>query len=139
MAFQSVNLFPAFAGNGQLTKVWSYTTTDSLATVLAAGYFNSDSTIIGIGDVINVSIVDALPYGSRTLLTEMVPVVVVTNSGGVVTTRLWDFSRNVVIAYDDFDGAVLSTKFKHPTKGSDGATVDFAIAIDVNGKLKGTT
>jgi hypothetical protein len=86
MAFASVNLFPSFIGNGSLTKRWSYTTSDSVATVTTSGYFNTAAGALGIGDIIDVAIVDALPASSRATLTEVVPVIVTSNSAGVVGT-----------------------------------------------------
>lgn len=50
--------------------------------------------------------------------------------GGVTIPRL----------FDDFLGDTIQTAlWGNPTKGSDGATVDFAFAAGVNGLLKGTT
>ena len=49
-------------------------------------------------------------------------------------------SPSRVVFHDDFLGDTLNTFNWHsPTKGSDGATVDFAISQDVNGKIVGTT
>lgn len=139
MAFTVTNMAPCFAGNGGLGKSWNYTTTDTLATVLAAGYFNGESLLLGIGDVIDVVIVDAVPAGSRTLLTEAVALVVNSNSSGAVTTRLKSATNSMVRLYDDFEGDVIADQWGNATKGSDGATVDFAISADVNGKVRGTT
>jgi hypothetical protein len=130
---------PCFAGNGGLVKSWNYTTTDSLATVLAAGYFNGESLSLGIGDIIDVAIVDAIPSGSRTVLTEAVALTVFSNSGGIVTTRLKAATNSMVRLYDDFEGDVIADQWGNATKGSDGATADFAILADVNGKVRGTT
>lgn len=139
MAFIPTNISPCFSGNGGLVKTWNYTTTDSLATVLASGYFNAEASSLGIGDTIDVSIVDAVAPGSRTVLTEALNLMVFSNSGGVVTTRLWRPTSSQVSIMDDFEGAALSSSWGHPTKGSDGATADFAILADVNGKIRGTT
>lgn len=139
MAFISTNMAPCFAPNGNLVKSWNYTTTDSLATVLASGYFNTESSALGVGDIIDVAIVDAVASGSRTVLTEGVALMVFSNSAGVVTTRLRAATNTMVRLFDDFEGSTLSTSWGHPTKGSDGATVDFAVSADVNGKIRGTT
>lgn len=141
MAFLFTNISPSFVGNGGLVKSWNYTTTDSLATVMASGYFNTEAGSLGIGDTIAVSVVDAVPIGSRTLLTEAATLVVVTNSASVVTTRLQNpvSSTSINRVFDDFDGGVLSTAWTNPTKGSDAATANFAVSADVNGKLRGTT
>lgn len=139
MAFIPTNIAPCFAGNGGLVKTWNYTTTDALATVLASGYFNAEAGSLGIGDTIDVSIVDAVAPGSRTVLTEAVNLVVFSNSSGTVTTRIWRPTTSQINMTDDFDGAVISTGWTHPTKGSDGATADFAILADVGGKVRGTT
>lgn len=139
MAFISTNMAPCFAPNGGLVKTWNYTTTDALATVLASGYFNGEAATLGIGDTIDVSIVDAVAPGSRTVLTEAVNLMVFSNNGTTVTTRLWRPTASQVSITDDFEGATLSSSWGHPTKGSDGATADFAILADVNGKIRGTT
>lgn len=45
-----------------------------------------------------------------------------------------------VVQFDDFLGDTINTDlYSNPTKGSDGATVDFAIVQDISGKLRGTT
>jgi hypothetical protein len=139
MAFIPTNISPCFSGNGGLVKSWNYTTTDSLAVVLASGYFNAEAASLGIGDMIELSIVDAVPIGSRTTVTEAITLTVFSNNGTTVTTRLWGQTKNLVVAADDFEGAALSGSWTHPTKGSDGATADFAILADVNGKVRGTT
>jgi len=47
---------------------------------------------------------------------------------------------DAVVFHDDFLGDTLNTFLWHnPTKGSDGATADFAISQDINGKIVGTT
>lgn len=60
MAFLKKNLAPA---GGQSTRalapqVFTYRTADALATVRAAGYFNDVRSLLEIGDVILVSVVD---------------------------------------------------------------------------------
>lgn len=60
MAFLKKNLAPA---GGQSTRalapqVFTYRTADTLATVRAAGYFNDVRSLLEIGDVILVSVVD---------------------------------------------------------------------------------
>lgn len=54
MAFNSTNFQPiggqAKAGNAP--QMWSYTTTDSAATVDTSGYFNSVASLLKVGDLI---------------------------------------------------------------------------------------
>lgn len=49
-------------------------------------------------------------------------------------------SPTTVVQFDDFMGDTLNTSLWHnPTKGSDGATVDFAVTQAVNGTAAGVT
>lgn len=85
MALANVDLFPAFAPSGAAAKLWTYTTTDSLATVMATSYWNAAFDRLGIGDSILVAVVDALPAGSRTAAPGGALLMVTGNSGGTVT------------------------------------------------------
>lgn len=74
------------ASNGDL---WFYTTTDPIATVNTAGYFNSASNMLSVRDVIIVA-------DTNTPTTHFVSVL--SNSGGVV-----DVSDGTAIAETDGD------------------------------------
>ena len=74
------------ASNGDL---WFYTTTDAIATVNTAGYFNSASNMLWVRDVIIVA-------DTNTPTTHFVSVL--SNSGGVV-----DVSDGTAIAETDGD------------------------------------
>lgn len=51
-----------------------------------------------------------------------------------------DANVSTYTLFDDFVGDTLNSNLWHnPTKGSDPATVDFAIAQDINGRIRGTT
>lgn len=53
MAFDRSNLGLADSGmNSNLPRMWSYTTSDSSATVDSAGYFNDAKSFLKVGDVI---------------------------------------------------------------------------------------
>lgn len=86
MALNTTTMSPCSADNGCMAKLWHYTTTDTLATVSASGYFNGLAATLGIGDIIFVSVVDALAAGSRTALTGVFMLAVKTNNGTTVTT-----------------------------------------------------
>jgi len=87
MTFAAGNLALLFAGGAGAAKTYKYVTTDTLPTVQASGYF--DSTVAGmlnIGDVIEVTVVDAVSKVSRTSVTGVTRLVVATNNGTTVTT-----------------------------------------------------
>lgn len=46
---------------------------------------------------------------------------------------------NDCVFFDDFVGATIDQAWTHPTKGSDGGTVDFAINAQLGGAIRGTT
>ena len=53
MAFVDSNLTQLSTGNG--FTLWHYSTTDTIATVNSAGYFNSAVKLLGVRDLIIVS------------------------------------------------------------------------------------
>lgn len=138
MAFSYTELFPSNAPNGDMATVWTYTTVDALSTVLASGYFNTAASLLGIGDVVFVCIVNALPANSRTSASDMAPLIISNIASGVVSTKALDFTRNVIRMLEDFDGATIPVRFA-VTKGSDGATVNFANVADTSGRATATT
>lgn len=87
MAFTITNLRPIgnTAGGGKAPTEWSYKTTDSLATCDTAAYFNAASTLLNIGDRINVSVVDSVT--ATTAITDFGTLTVDTNASGVVDTN----------------------------------------------------
>lgn len=60
MALNVARLSPIFYGSDGRAKRWMYETTDTLATVVAAGYFDSHGGLLGTGDIIDVVVVDAI-------------------------------------------------------------------------------
>jgi len=54
MAFNSTNFQPIGGQSkaGNAPQIWSYTTTDSAATVDTSGYFNAVASLVKVGDVI---------------------------------------------------------------------------------------
>ncbi len=69
--------------------MWSYTTTDAIATVNTAAYFNDASDVLKVGDLIYV-------YDSSTPTGNLV--IVLSNASGVV-----DVSNGTTIAVTDSD------------------------------------
>lgn len=96
MAFIQANFSPigGNAGRGSSPQRFSYKTADTHATVDTSGYFNSVSSLVEPGDIIDVVVVAALgaspevvsTYGSHIVLTNASGVVDVSNvTAGVVT------------------------------------------------------
>jgi hypothetical protein len=93
MALDYTALTPDTWGNGFLCKTYSYTTLDVMAAVSAVGYFNKVATRLGIGDMIAVSVVDAIPPASRTTRVDTSLLTVDTIIAGVVTTSVFSTSN----------------------------------------------
>ena len=74
---------------GSAPQMWSYTTTDAIATVNTAGYFNDASDVLKVGDLMYV-------YDSNTPTASLV--IVLSNASGVV-----DLSDGTTIAVTDTD------------------------------------
>ena len=74
---------------GSAPQMWSYTTTDAIATVNTAGYFNNASDVLKVGDLMYV-------YDSNTPTASLV--IVLSNASGVV-----DVSDGTTIAVTDSD------------------------------------
>jgi len=74
---------------GSAPQMWSYTTTDAIATVNTAGYFNDASDVLKVGDLMYV-------YDSNTPTASLV--IVLSNASGVV-----DVSDGTTIAVTDSD------------------------------------
>lgn len=91
MAYSETGLQPiggqAKAGNAP--QMWSYTTTDAIATVNTEGYFNDASDVLKVGDLMYV-------YDSNTPTASLV--IVLSNASGVV-----DVSDGTSIAVTDAD------------------------------------
>ena len=87
MAFVDSNLTQLSTGNG--FTLWHYSTTDAIATVNTAAYFNNASTQLGVRDVILVS---------DTNTPTMNWVIVLSNASGVV-----DVSDGTAIVETDGD------------------------------------
>ena len=87
MAYAASGLTAMCTGNG--FTLWHYKTTDAIATVNSAGYFNDASTQLGVRDVMLVS---------DTNTPTMSWVIVLSNASGVV-----DVSDGTAIAETDGD------------------------------------
>ena len=98
MAYSAHGLTCQFEGGSGFAKVWRYYTTDSLATVVASGYFNSKVTEMTVGDIIELVIVDAVASASRAAFTAKFELYVASNNGTTVTTALADATVNVTAA-----------------------------------------
>ncbi len=91
MAYSEAGLQPigGQAKAGSAPQMWSYTTTDAIATVNTAAYFNDASDVLKVGDLIYV-------YDSSTPTGNLV--IVLSNASGVV-----DVSNGTTIAVTDSD------------------------------------
>lgn len=91
MAYSETGLQPigGQAKAGSAPQMWSYTTTDAIATVNTAGYFNDASDVLKVGDLMYV-------YDSNTPTASLV--IVLSNASGVV-----DVSDGTTIAVTDTD------------------------------------
>lgn len=84
MAFLKQNFSPvgANAKRGAASQLFTYRTADAEATVVASGYFNEISSILSVGDRIDIIIVD--DADNPTSQTDFVQGYVNSNTGGVV-------------------------------------------------------
>lgn len=82
MAF-SLRTFQNLSGSGDAPKIWTYSTADTLATVMGSGYFNNVSGMVAAGDLILAVISDGPPV---TLSVSAISSGVVTVSGGALNT-----------------------------------------------------
>lgn len=87
MAFSAANLTRLAGGSG--VALWHYTSTDAIATVNTAGYFNNAANMLNVRDVIIV-------VDSNTPTTHLASVL--SNDGSTV-----DVSDGTVIAETDSD------------------------------------
>lgn len=88
MAFDTANISQVYYGGIAGTRLWAYTTTDAINTVLANNYFvNSEHTTLQAGDSIYVAIVDDIraPTTSENYVVAVVSTTsdIVTNYQGV--------------------------------------------------------
>ena len=92
MAFASAgwNPFGGMRKRGSAPQLWSYTTTDSLASMNTEGYFNSVSDEVKVGDLIYV-------HDSNTPTASLVVVLSVTAAGVV------DVSDGTALSVADAD------------------------------------
>tara|TARA_R100001082_G_scaffold27236_1_gene13593 strand:+ start:472 stop:747 length:276 start_codon:yes stop_codon:yes gene_type:complete len=84
-----LNLIGGGGKAGQAPQIWTYTSTDAIATVNTAAYFNSASTLLNVRDIIFV-------VDSNTPTLHIVSVL--SNASGVV-----DVSDGTAIAETDSD------------------------------------
>src|SRR3990167_2231401 len=86
MAFAQLNFNPAGGQSkcGSAPQVFTYRTADSIATCNTSGYFNDMTTLLHVGDIIDVQVVDSVT--TPTAVNGSGRLVVVTNASGVVDT-----------------------------------------------------
>lgn len=86
MAFSKTNFSPigSNAKRGVAPQHFSYKTADSLATVDTSGYFNDLTTMLEVGDVIHVEVVDSV--ATTTSVTNTGTLIVASNASNVVDT-----------------------------------------------------
>ena len=86
MAFSKTNFSPigSNAKRGVAPQHFSYKTTDSLATVDTSGYFNDLTTMLEVGDVIHVEVVDSV--AATTSVSATGTLIVASNASSVVDT-----------------------------------------------------
>ena len=89
MAYDAANLTRLGGGSG--VSLWHYSTTDTVATVNTAGYFNASSNMLGLNDVI----ITLSSTGGTPVLSHLY---VNANNGSVV-----DVTDGVVITATDTD------------------------------------
>jgi hypothetical protein len=89
MAYDAANLIRLGGGSG--VSLWHYSTTDTVATVNSAGYFNASSNMLGLNDVI----ITLSSTGGTPVLSHLY---VNANNGSVV-----DVTDGVVITATDTD------------------------------------
>ena len=91
MAYSVTGLVPIGGQSkaGNAPQMWAYTTTDAIATVNTAGYFNDASELLKVGDLMYVHDSNT-PTGSLCI--------VLSNASGVV-----DVSDGTTIAVTDSD------------------------------------
>ncbi len=91
MAYSATGLVPIGGQSkaGNAPQMWAYTTTDAIATVNTAGYFNDASELLKVGDLMYVHDSNT-PTGSLCI--------VLSNASGVV-----DVSDGTTIAVTDSD------------------------------------
>ena len=86
MAFAQLNFNPigGQSKRGAAPQIFSYRTTDSIATCDTSGYFNTVSSLLGVGDIIKVQVVDSV--STPTAVNGSAELVVQSNSAGVADT-----------------------------------------------------
>lgn len=86
MAFALTNFQPAGGQSraGNAPQIFTYRTADTLATVDTSGYFNSVAYNLKAGDLIHVTVVDAV--AAVTAVTAVATLVVASSASGVVDT-----------------------------------------------------
>ena len=91
MAFVKTDLQAIGGQAGTAPTMWSYTTTDTIATANTAGYFNDASLVLGVGDLIYLQ---TSTGGTRVAVLAQV----LSNAAGVV-----DIADGTVLAATDTD------------------------------------
>lgn len=88
MAFSKTNFSPvgANAKRGVASQLFSYRTADAAAVVLASGYFNEISSMLAVGDRIDIIVVD--DPDAPTSQTDFINAYVASNASGVVDANV---------------------------------------------------
>ena len=96
MAFVQKNFHPIGppAGRGHVPVHWAYRTTDAASVVAGAGYFSAVKTLLEIGDVIVVSIVDSL--SAPTSVTSTTRFIITDSSAGTGVEETEDIERDIL-------------------------------------------
>lgn len=86
MAFATLNFNPAGGQSkcGSAPQIFTYRTADSIATCDTSGYFNDVTSLLHVGDIIDVQVVDSV--STPTAVSGSGRLVVQSNSAGVVDT-----------------------------------------------------
>jgi hypothetical protein len=86
MAFAQLNFNPAGgqSKSGAAPQLFTYRTTDSVATCDTSGYFNAVTSLLNVGDIIDVQVVDSVTTPAA--VSGNGRLIVQSNSAGVVDT-----------------------------------------------------
>lgn len=111
MAFD-ISRFNSAGGNslrGKSFQTFNYRTTDSIATVMAAGYFDTVRPILDIGDIIEVVVVDSLTTPTGVSAANKILVSGKATTSPYVTVA--DYQTSQISGLSDFSGRFLRLPF----------------------------
>lgn len=109
MAFSKTNFSPigSNAKRGVAPQHFSYKTADTLATVDTSGYFNDLTTMLEVGDVIHVEVVDDVD--TTTSVSDTGTLIVASNTSSVVDTYNAAESSKIYLTVDMTDISTASS------------------------------